>query len=190
MTRGRLAWAAGLVGAALALDPAVAAAAPQRFVVVSGESRVEFVSGTQLGEFRGRSTALAGEILYDPDDPGRSRLTVSVDPRTLASDNAARDKHMHERLLEVERFASITLAAAGFRPADGAAGTVAGTLALHGVARPVAVPVRFVRVGQALRGEARFEVALADFGMAPPRLLGLKVRDTVTVEVRLVAVQA
>ena len=52
----------------------------------------------------------------------------------------------------------------------------------------MSLPVRFEIDGTTLRGEATFTVALADFGVTPPRLLGLKVRDAVTVAVRLVAV--
>lgn len=176
-----------LVAAVLVLAPTAALAAPQRFVVSPSASRVEFVSGTQMGEFRGGTSALSGEILYDPETPAAVRLALAVDAARLASDNAVRDAHMRDKLLEVSRFPTVTLAVTAFRPAGEAAGTLEGTLTLHGVSRPVAMPIRFVRDGAALRGEARFALALTDYGMTPPRLLGLKVRDAVTVEVRLVA---
>jgi hypothetical protein len=57
---------------------------------------------------------------------------------------------------------------------------------LHGVERVVSVPIRFKLEGSILRGDGRFTIALTDFGMTPPRLLGLKVRDQAVVEIRLV----
>ncbi|HEX7124801.1 MAG TPA: YceI family protein [Thermodesulfobacteriota bacterium] len=187
MTRRKALRAAGAVTTLLVLAPAAASAAPERFAVIPEASRVEFVSGTQMGEFRGGTAAVTGEIVYDPDDPSRPRVALSVDAGRLESDNAARDKHMRERVLEVSRFPAITLTATTFRPAGETAGTLEGRLALHGVERPLGVPVRFAREGAALRADARFDLALADFGMTPPRLLGLKVRDTVTVLARIVA---
>lgn len=187
MTRRTARHAASAVAAMLVLAPVGAAAAPERYVVVPEASRVEFVSGTQLGEFRGGTAAVTGEIVYDPDDPARARVALSVDAGRLESDNAARDKHMRERVLEVSRFPTISLTATTFHPAGETEGTLEGRLALHGVERPLTVPVRIGREGAALRADARFDLALADFGMAPPRLLGLKVRDTVTVQVRVVA---
>jgi polyisoprenoid-binding protein YceI len=182
--------AAAWLAAASAGAPGLALAGPVRFVVVPERSRVEFVSATQLGEFRGGTGAVTGEVAYDPEAPARSRLVLALDPRTLRSDNAARDRHMHERVLEVARFPAITLADGAFTPDGASSGTVSGRLALHGVERPVSIPVRFTLEGRTLRAEGRFTVALTDFGMAPPRLLGLKVRDAVTVEIRLVAAKA
>jgi polyisoprenoid-binding protein YceI len=177
-----LAWAAA--GAA----PGGAAGA--RFVVAP-ESRIEYVSATQLGEFRGAGP-LMGEILFDPAAPAQTQLTVSTDPRTLRSDNGARDQHMQDKLLEVARFPAVTLTAREFRPAATASGTqgdgvLLGTLALHGVERPVTVPMRYVLNGAGLQATAQFTVNLTDFQMTPPRLLGLKVRNEVVIEARVVA---
>jgi polyisoprenoid-binding protein YceI len=166
-----------------------AAADPARFVVVPEQSRVEFVSSTQLGEFRGSTGLVTGDVLLDAAAPDRPRLAIAVDARGLRSDNAARDQHMHDKVLETAQFPAVTLVATAYRPDSGTpgAGTLVGTLTLHGVDRPVTVPVRFERNGRTLRGQARFTLALADFRMTPPRLLGVKVRDTVDVVVHVVA---
>ena len=163
-------------------------AAPRRFVVAPETSQAAYVSGTQLGEFRGDTTAVGGEILMDPQDPSRLRLSVSVDLRQLRSDNARRDQHMYDQVLEVARFPKATFTAGEFRPDGGLGGGVmVGSFALHGVERVVSVPVRFKLEGNTLRADGTFTITLADFGMTPPRLLGLKVRDQAVVEIRLVA---
>lgn len=41
--------------------------------------------------------------------------------------------------------------------------------------------------GTTILGEGTLSVKLADFNMTPPRLLGLKVRDQVTVQIHFVA---
>jgi len=177
-----------LVAAALLLGAWSGEAAPVRFVVEPEKSQVAYVSGTQLGEFRGDTTAVGGEILMDPQDPSRVRLAVSADLRQLKSDNARRDQHMYEQVLEVARFPKATFTAGEFRPngAGDGQGTLVGTFGLHGVERVVSVPIRFKLEGNTLRGDGTFTIALADFGMTPPRLLGLKVRDRAVVEIRLV----
>ncbi len=105
-----------LVAAALLLGAWSVEAAPVRFVVEPEKSQVAYVSGTQLGEFRGDTTAVGGEILMDPQDPSRLRLAVSADLRKLKSDNARRDQHMYEQVLEVARFPKATFTAGEFRP--------------------------------------------------------------------------
>ncbi len=163
-----------------------------RFLILPEKSQVGFVSGTQLGEFRGDTRQVGGEVVLDPQRAGLLRLAVSVDLRTLKSDNAARDQHMHENLLEVGRFPRAAFTAREFRRALGVRngngeGTLSGNLTLHGVERAVSLPIRFAVNGTMLQGEGTLSVRLTDFNMTPPRLLGLKVRDLVTLEIRLVA---
>lgn len=138
-----------LVAAALLLGAWSGQAAPVRFVVEPEKSQVAYVSGTQLGEFRGDTTAVGGEILMDPQDPSRLRLAVSADHRRLKSDNARRDQHMYEQVFEVARFPKATFTAGEFRPsgAGDGQGVLVGTFTLHGVERVVSVPIRTPRRG-------------------------------------------
>ena len=176
---------------ALLLAPWHGEAASTRFVVRPEQSKATYVTGTQLGEFSGETRSVEGEILFDPQEPARLTLSVSVDLRTLKSDNAKRDQHMYDQPLETERFpvATLTASQVSMKALAGGAGEglLVGTFKLHGVERPVSVPIRFVLDRTTLRGDGAFIIALGDFGMTPPRLLGLKVRDQVKVEVRLVA---
>lgn len=187
----RLSLLGTIAAAVLMLGSSRGEAAALRFAVQPGKSQAAYVSRTQLGEFRGDTNVVGGEILFDPQDLSRLRLSVSVDLRSLKSDNAKRDQHMYDQLLEVARFPSATLTAGELRAGSpGAAdrqGMLVGTLKLHGVERIVRVPIRFALDGRTLRGEGAFTINLTDFGMTPPRLLGLKVREQLTVEIRLVA---
>jgi polyisoprenoid-binding protein YceI len=170
-----------------------AGASPLRFTVLPEKSQVEFISGTQLGDFQGNTHQLSGSMVVDPTKNGATvHLTVSVDLRTLTSDNALRDRHMRQSLLEVDRYPRAIFTAGEFRPAPGArqeggGGTLSGVLTLHGVERPVSLPIHFTVNGTTLQGEGTLRVRLTDFKMTPPRLLGIKVRDQVTVQIHLVA---
>ena len=188
-------WGSGpgrlLTLALMALGWTAVGAEPSTFTILSGRSQIGYVSATQLGEFRGSTSRVTGDIVFDVRDPGRTRLSVSVAPVGLKSDNALRDRHMYEDLLEAGRFPAATFASTEFRldgsDTAGIRGTLLGILTLHGVDRPVTVPVRFAVDGETLRGEGTLSVNLTDFAMTPPRLLGLKVRNEVVVEIRLVA---
>lgn len=188
----RLAWLGMGVVSVLLVGGPEAQGSPLRFTVLPEKSQVEFISGTQLGDFRGNTRQVSGEMVVDQDGGTTVRMTVSVDLRTLKSDNALRDQHMHQNLLEIGRFPRATFTAGEFRPAPGARkesgeGTLSGVLMLHGVERPVSLPIRFSMNGTTILGEGTLSVKLADFNMTPPRLLGLKVRDQVTVQIHFVA---
>lgn len=185
-------WPAIILVGLLTAGARGAQGSPLHFAVLREKSQVEFISGTQLGEFRGDTRQVTGEMAVDPQGAAKVHLTISTDLRTLKTDNALRDQHMRDTLLEVGRFPRATFTASEFRPAPGAKmeggeGTLSGTLTLHGIERPVSLPIRYAVNGTTLQGEGTLLVKLTDFGMTPPRLLGLKVRDQVTVEIRLVA---
>jgi hypothetical protein len=164
---------------------------PVRFIVLPEKSQVEFISGTQLGEFRGITRQMNGS---SPRSASRRTSSAWRSPWICAPSNRTmrRDQHMHDKVLEVVRFPSATFEASEFRPTpradkENGEGVIAGALKLHGVERAVGIPVRYTLNGTTLRGEGNLLVKLTDFDMSPPRLLGLKVRDQVTVEIRFVA---
>ena len=175
-----------------ALSPTEVNADLATFAILPEKSQVGYVSATQLGEFRGTTGRVSGDLVFDVRDPVRGKLLVAVDPKGLRSDNAVRDRHMYEEVFEVARFPSMTFTADQFKR-DGSAeasefrGTLLGTFSLHGVDQPVSVPIRFTVEGATLRGEGKFSINLSQFGITPPRLLGLRVRNEVVIEVRLVA---
>ncbi len=185
-------WPAIILVGLLVAGAREAQGSPLHFAVLPEKSQVEFISGTQLGEFRGDTRQVTGEVVVDPQGGARVHLTISTDLRTLKSDNALRDQHMHDNLLEVARFPRATFTASEFRPAPGAKmesgeGTLSGALTLHGIERPANLTIHYAVNGTTLQGEGTLSVKLTDFGMTPPRLLGLKVWDQVTVAIRLVA---
>lgn len=63
--------------------------------------------------------------------------------------------------------------------------TASGPLTLHGVTEELSVEVRVKRSGDTVTFEAGFPLSLEAFGIERPGLLGVRIQDTVTVQISL-----
>ncbi len=211
---GRRLLLTGLTLAAAAAGPA--AAATERFTADDplGRDRVEWTLEAPLELITGTTGAIRGEITVDRENlrgaGTEARFTVNVSGFTTGI--ALRDRHLRADFLAADRFpeAVFTLervmgaSADSLRPNAPVELTVAGTLELRGVKRPLAVPVRLLymtgppagapstipaKPGNLLRVTAEFDVLLADFDI-PRRGLILQVGDTARVRVSILATDA
>jgi polyisoprenoid-binding protein YceI len=92
--------------------------------------------------------------------------------------------------MDVDRFPTMRydLRGASTRLATGAEGAgllLHGTLRLHGVARPVDVPVTVARTGDTLRVAGTFPVNVTDYGVGGLRRMGRLLRMREGIEVHL-----
>jgi polyisoprenoid-binding protein YceI len=146
------------------------------------------------GSFEARTIALAGRLTIDPSQPGALSGELQVDLQTLDTGIGLRNTHLRENYLEVGKGAGFDRAVLSDIVVSGAdlagrsgKGTFKGTLALHGMRKPIAGDVRLTPNGDHVKVDATFPVQLADFGIAEPRYLGVGVRDQVQVRARFVA---
>jgi polyisoprenoid-binding protein YceI len=178
--------------------PPASVASPERYVVRAGDegSAVKFVSKSAMETFTGKTRAVTGRLVLDPQALGDTlAIAVSVDMTRLETGIALRDRHMRENHLHTERFPVATFE--GARVVEGTGSLLAGqpcrlaldgTLTIHGVARRVTVPVELLRdAAGTLRLTAEFPVALADHGIPRPKFLALKLGDVQRVSVSIVA---
>jgi len=97
------------------------------------------------------------------------------------------------KVLEVSRFPEVAFRSrqvSGRRTADGVyALEVAGELSLHGVTRPLNVPLRVELSGDRLSATGRAALRHTDFGMTPVSAAGgtVKVKDEIPIDFRIVA---
>jgi polyisoprenoid-binding protein YceI len=97
------------------------------------------------------------------------------------------------KVLDVSRFPAIRFRSrqvAGRRAADGAYELqVSGDISLHGVSRPVTLPVRVELSGATLTASGRTALAQRAFGIEPVSAGGgtVKVKNEVGIEFRIVA---
>jgi polyisoprenoid-binding protein YceI len=115
-------------------------------------------------------------------------LVITVAVGSFDTGIELRNRHMREKYLETEKYpnAVLTVARSAIQfPADGAdtAGSAAGTLNLHGQARPITVSYKAHRAGDtyAVTGSAR--VKMTDYGIAAPSYLGVTVKPDIDVAV-------
>jgi polyisoprenoid-binding protein YceI len=117
-----------------------------------------------------------------------------VDLSSLDTGIELRNTHLREKYLEVARgaeFAVAVLSAVRLDKADlptfRGQTPFTGTLLLHGMRRPVAGQADIHAEGNDVRVVASFPVLLDAYGIAPPRYLGVGVKNEVQVKVSLVA---
>lgn len=149
------------------------------------------------GSFEATTAAVSGTLALASSHPVVLSGELVVDLKTLDSGIGLRNDHLRNEYLEVGKgggFDRATLADIhlGDVDPDGFQGrtSFSGTFQVHGAERHVTGQAQIHREGSEVRVEATFPVTLPDYGIPKPRYLGVGVRDTVRVQVSLVAVPA
>jgi len=94
------------------------------------------------GQFRD----ISGRFTYDSANPEASSISVRINPRSLDTNHAERDKHLRSAdFLDADNFGEIRFESTRYTGTD-AAGIVEGNLLLHGVTRKIKIKV--TRVGE------------------------------------------
>lgn len=154
--------------------------ARQRLAIVPSLSRVGFDAKSTLHDFSGVTQKVEGELVVDLSKPGAApQGQIRVDSASLDTGLADRDEGMRE-LLESAKQKQVTFTWSAFEAQavdvekQLVTGTARGKLAIRGVEREIAMPVK-VSVDASKRvsidGEAKIQ--LTDFGIEPPSQLGM-----------------
>lgn len=145
-----------------------------------------------------------GLVLLDPEKMENSSVTFVVQAKSLAVvDPGESDKDRREvqaamegdKVLQVEKFPRIAFASTGVTQAKKTGEswelTLAGTLDLHGVKKPVFFPLKLLLEDGQLRAQGELFLRQSDFGMTPIRAGGgaVRVRDRVRIRFEIVAVK-
>jgi polyisoprenoid-binding protein YceI len=135
-------------------------------------SEIAFQVRHLLSKVRGRFTDFAGTIQFDETNPQNSRIDVTIQARSIDTAEADRDKHLRSAdFFEVDKYLTLTFVSTAVTPRDGSSYDVAGTLTIHGVARPVTLEASYLGAAQDPWGNTRFvfegELTLnrKDFGL-------------------------
>jgi polyisoprenoid-binding protein YceI len=171
------------------------------FVVSPGDpNQVVFVSKAATESFEGKTNRMSGTVVVDSSSVGDSiTVHIEVDLASLDTGIGKRNQHMRENHLETGRFPiavfdGATVHGAGahaLTPGKSVVLDVEGTFTLHGVSRRLRVSVTVTpRDARTLEFVGTFPVPLADYGIARPTFLFLKLGEVQQVTVRGVAVAA
>ena len=138
-----------------------------------GHAFIQFrISHLGFSWLSGRFNRFSGEFSYDDNEPSTARVKVDIDPASIDTNHAERDKHLRdEDFLDVDRFPSAGFVSTAYRPTGEGEGVLEGELTLRGVTRPLQIRVRQVGSGTDPWGgyrmgfEGSAEITLADFGI-------------------------
>lgn len=160
-------------------------------------SSLEFsVRHLMISKVKGSFSTFAGTVTV-PEDPYQASLSVTIDPTSIDTGDAARDTHLRSGdFFEVEKYPEAGYVSTAVRAA-GDGYVVEGDLTLHGVTRPVALALDFNGVGGDPWGNTRAgfsastEINRRDFGIdisMPMESGGVVVGDKIklNIEVELV----
>jgi polyisoprenoid-binding protein YceI len=146
--------------------------------------------------------AVEGRIWLNSVDLSRSRVALQFDARALkvtgrgepAGDVAEVQRTMlSDRVLDVTRYPNITFESDQVSPqkrsADGFTLRVDGRLTLHGVTKPVSIPVVVRLDGNRMTASGQATVRQSEFGIRPVTAAGgtVRVKDEVGVTFSIVA---
>jgi polyisoprenoid-binding protein YceI len=172
----------------------VAGAPETDSVVFESDAKLEFIEGT--------TASISGVIDFDPTKP---QLPCSghlrVDARTLKTGIELRDEHMRERHLQTDQYPFIEFVLksveglpAQLEPGSAQKFQLAGDFTVHGTTKTITAPgtVELVATSgpdkpKAMILTATFYIKLDDYGVPRPKMLLLKLAETIRIRVRFVA---
>jgi polyisoprenoid-binding protein YceI len=141
----------------------------------------------------GTTQAVSGHLLLGADGVVSSGSKLTVDLRTLKSDDERRDNYLRDRTLQTGRFplaefvprriAGVTLPL----PTSGkAAVQIIGDMTVHGVTSELSWSVDATFTADRVTGQAKTSFPFSKFGLTLPRLPGLlSVDDNIRLELDL-----
>jgi polyisoprenoid-binding protein YceI len=172
------AYAAGLfIMAAVAAVPASAA------LSTAGDARIVFKAAGPAGlsfEGKGHDVRLK---------EAGSTVVVTVKLDGLATGIELRDRHMKEKYLETGKYPTATLEVDKSKlhfPEGGAvSGSADAKLTLHGITRPVKISYHADGDSKQAKVDGTMRFNMKDFKIEVPNYLGVTVKPTIEVEVKL-----
>jgi polyisoprenoid-binding protein YceI len=137
-----LASLAGGAGAAPSLDPAKA---PAGHYVLDRRhaSLLARVRHQGLSLYTMRFDKVEGEYDYDPALPLASKISVTIDAKSLDTGDPGVSKQFANEFLDADRNPTITFKSSSIQTTDQGHGTMTGDLTLRGVTQPVTLDVTY-----------------------------------------------
>jgi len=151
-----------------------------------------------FSNFTGRFTGFDARLDFDPRQPGAARVSVTIDPRSISTDNAPDgflDTLSGEEFLDAGKHPQMTFVSRAVDVVSPGQLVVRGELTLHGVTRPLDLTARYnggyashpfepnARIGFSAQGSLK----RSDFGItagipAPGSLFGVSDEVEVVIE--------
>ena len=117
------------------------------YEIDSAHSFVEFrIKHLGYSWLYGRFNRISGRFSHDPADPEANAISVSIDPASVDTNHAERDKHLRSSdFLDVAKYPDAMFESTSYT-GDAQSGTLEGMLTLHGVSKPISI--RLEKLGE------------------------------------------
>jgi polyisoprenoid-binding protein YceI len=165
----------------------------------SYEVQEQFLNRDLPSQAIGKTNAVTGELQLSLNGKPSGKVTnITVDLRTLTSNESRRDNRIRQQWLESQKYpyAVFTSTDAQGIPASYTEGQdvtfkLTGDMTVHNVTRPVTFDVTGKLIGDTITGSAKTQILMKDFGIDPPSIAGmLTVKDGVTITINFTAKEA
>lgn len=163
------------------------------YKIDTAHSNVGFSIRHLVSKVRGSFDQFSGTLHYDPEAPGKSKVSATIDVSSIDTGNDRRDDHLRSPdFFGVENYPTITFESTGARK-DGDRLMVTGDLTMHGVTRQVTLPVEVLGTGVHPRSKepiagfsAELKLNRSDYGVNswtdPTGIVGDEVSVTINIE--------
>jgi len=108
--------------------------------------------------------------------------SVDVSLMDLKSDNTKRDEHMH-KVIDTEKYTKTTYSIKKVIKDSSGRYNIEGILSLHGVKKPVTLHGIVSKQGKTLHIKAKTSFKMSSFGIKPPKMFFLTVRDRLDMKI-------
>jgi len=111
-----------------------------------GHTAAEFSARHMMvSNVRGHFKDIHGSLVFDPEDPTKSSVEVTIDARKIWTGEPARDDHLRSAdFLDAEHFPEITFRGHQLEVIGEVDYRVSGNLTIRGVTRPAVLDVHFL----------------------------------------------
>ncbi|MDP3586969.1 MAG: YceI family protein [Sulfuricurvum sp.] len=141
-------------------------------------AHTEMVADSTIDPFTKKATS---HLAMDAN-PSTLKGSIEISMSDLYSDNKKRDEHMHETV-ESSLFPKAVFEVKEVVAKSGDNYTLKGTMNLHGVSKPMSFEGSIVEEGNKVRIKATGGMKMSDFGIIPPSMMFMKVRDQIDLNV-------
>ena len=114
-----------------------------------GHTEVRFIwNHAGVSDQAGRWGTIGGTVTLDPDNIGKTTISLTIDPASLSTGVAGLDKHMKSPdMFDVEKHKTITFESTSVEQTGEKTAKVTGDLTIKGVTKPLVLDVEVVHVG-------------------------------------------
>jgi polyisoprenoid-binding protein YceI len=131
-------------------------------------SKLEFVGSKPEGSHTGGFKSFSGKVTMPGDDFAKATVSVEILTDSLFSDDPKLTQHLKSAdFFSVREFPKATFTSTAIAPSKkpGATHEITGNLTLHGVTKPVTVPVTVNADAGGVKIQGNFTLHREDFGM-------------------------